>query len=313
MFIRRAMREGRRGGARRPDAAYLTLLLFQLYQQVQSIPGPKPPVTLSLMAVQALIFLAPFLMDADDMGLPSIHSSCLCPHATVFKGEWQRLVLAAFLHADEHHLYYNLASLLWKGVQLERSMGSARFAALLAELLIVSHSLVVIASYLLASFGPPDYLDLPQSLCAVGFSAVLFGMKVVLNHNSPGWSNILGIPFPTRFLCWGELVLSSLLFPQASFLGHLCGILAGFIHIKVTKPTLQEFSRWLRGERITRPTVFSGRGRSGYGSQRGTAPTPARDRAPAPVPAPAPAPAPSFHHPSNEEVREIRLRRFQRE
>ena len=29
-------------------------------------------------------------------------------------GQWGRLFWSAFLHADEHHLYYNMASFLWK-------------------------------------------------------------------------------------------------------------------------------------------------------------------------------------------------------
>jgi len=37
---------------------------------------------------------------------------------------WKRLLGSAFVHADDHHLYYNMLSLLWKGIQLETSMGS---------------------------------------------------------------------------------------------------------------------------------------------------------------------------------------------
>ena len=311
IFIRRGLHGAQRG--RRPDAAYLFLLLLQLYQQIVQIPGPKPPITLGLMAVQILMFVAPLLTDVGfPHGFPSIHSSCLSPHAIIFKGQWQRLFVSAFLHADEHHLYYNMASLIWKGVKLEGSMSSLAYSSLLVELLVTSHSLVVISSYLLASFGPSEYRSLPQSLCAVGFSAVLFGMKVVLNHSSPGWSSIFGIPLPTRFLCWGELIVSSLLFPQASFLGHLCGILAGFIHIKLSGPFVHVVYSCFVGERIRR-TTFSGRGLSGHvePAQQGQGST--ENRAPPMAPsAPAPAP-PLSHHPSNEEVREIRLRRFQRE
>ena len=34
---------------------------------------------------------------------------------------------------------------------------------------------------------------LPFDLNIVGFSAVLFGLKVVLNHSTTGWSNVMGI------------------------------------------------------------------------------------------------------------------------
>jgi hypothetical protein len=56
--------------------------------------------------------------------------------------------------------------------------------------------------------------------------------QVVLNHRSPGHSEVFGIVLPTKYICWAELVLASLLNPQASFFGHLCGILAGFIHVR---------------------------------------------------------------------------------
>lgn len=52
--------------------------------------------------------------------------------------------------------YYNLSSLVWKGVRLENRMGSAAFAALTAELLLLSHGLVVVGSWALAQ-AIPEY------------------------------------------------------------------------------------------------------------------------------------------------------------
>jgi len=43
-------------------------------------------------------------------------------------------------------------SFLWKGVQLEFSKGSEQYAKMLAILLILSHSIIVGASYVLANF-----------------------------------------------------------------------------------------------------------------------------------------------------------------
>ena len=40
----------------------------------------------------------------------------------------------------------------------------------------------------------PYHRRLPYDLNVVGFSAVLFGLKVVLNQSGEGWSNIIGIP-----------------------------------------------------------------------------------------------------------------------
>ncbi|GAX82456.1 hypothetical protein CEUSTIGMA_g9883.t1 [Chlamydomonas eustigma] len=219
---------------------YFVLLMFQLYQQIASLER-KPPITLALILVQAAIHMKDILPLPDDLLriIPSIAAGSLNPHRVWKSGEWGRLFWSAFLHADEHHLYYNMASLLWKGVQLEGQLGSTVFAALVVELLAVSHSLLVAASYCLAAYFP-EYRRLPVDLNVVGFSAVLFGLKVVLNHSSDGWSTLMGVSIPIKYLCWGELALASVINPHASFLGHLMGIMAGIIHVKVMRRVLKE-------------------------------------------------------------------------
>jgi membrane associated rhomboid family serine protease len=54
------------------------------------------------------------------------------------------------------HLYYNMSSLVYKGVLLERRFGSAKFAALLAELLLLSHGMFVGLAWL-AAYYVPEY------------------------------------------------------------------------------------------------------------------------------------------------------------
>ncbi len=46
--------------------------------------------------------------------------------------------------------------------------------------------------------------DVSRNQCAVGFSAVLFGLKYVLTHGQPGMSYAYGLPFqlPTKFIAW---------------------------------------------------------------------------------------------------------------
>lgn len=55
---------------------------------------------------------------------------------------------------------------------------------------------------------------------------------------------ILGFRVHTRYAAWLELVLISLLVPNASFLGHLCGILAGILYVElpILLPILNIFS-----------------------------------------------------------------------
>eukprot|EP00486_Rosalina_sp_Unknown_P015431 CAMPEP_0201596184 /NCGR_PEP_ID=MMETSP0190_2-20130828/192950_1 /ASSEMBLY_ACC=CAM_ASM_000263 /TAXON_ID=37353 /ORGANISM="Rosalina sp." /LENGTH=156 /DNA_ID=CAMNT_0048056439 /DNA_START=451 /DNA_END=924 /DNA_ORIENTATION=- len=73
--------------------------------------------------------------------------------------------------------------------------------------------------------------DSTYGSCAVGFSGVLFSLKVVLNYGSAGHSTFFGLTLPTKYLCWFELILISLISPHSSFLGHLCGIGVGFMFV----------------------------------------------------------------------------------
>ena len=65
--------------------------------------------------------------------------------------------------------------------------------------------------------------------CAVGFSGVLFAMKVLTTYiEPPSTTLMLGfIPVSSKWACWAELVLIQILIPHTSFTGHLAGILVG--------------------------------------------------------------------------------------
>ncbi|KAI4338604.1 hypothetical protein MLD38_023642 [Melastoma candidum] len=139
--------------------------------------------------------------------LPSIDQVWFNPHLILKYKDWRRFLVSPFYHLNESHLVYNMFSLLWKGVQLESLMGSTDFA----------------------SMGRSYYYEY-----SVGFSGVLFALKVVLNAHSENYSYVHGILAPSRYAAWAELILIQMFVPGVSFLGHLGGILAGllYLHLK---------------------------------------------------------------------------------
>lgn len=122
-------------------------------------------------------------------------------------------------------------SFLWKGRDLERRLGSVRFFCLLIVFTILTS-----CTYLglnLALFEVTrdrSYLK----TCAVGFSGVIFALKVLTTHYTPSHTSqtFIGIPVPSKYAFWAELVLISLISPNASFVGHLAGILVGLMYTK---------------------------------------------------------------------------------
>ena len=109
-----------------------------------------------------------------------------------------RVVLPAFYHGSTWHVAVNMGSLLWKGSRLERAMGGRDFAILVAWCVVASGALAVAVAWLARDAFPAVLHS-----CAVGFSAVLFALKVVLNTTSDGESQMMfGLRVPTRHAAW---------------------------------------------------------------------------------------------------------------
>lgn len=111
-------------------------------------------------------------------------------------------------------------------------MGSVEFASMVAALLGMSQGITLVLARFLLVF---DYERSYYDEYAVGFSGVLFAMKVVLYSRSDSYAYVQGIMVPARYAAWAELVLIQMLVPGVSFLGHLGGILAGILYLYLAR------------------------------------------------------------------------------
>jgi len=172
--------------------------------------------------------------------LSNIGQNCIHPNVIVSNFQHgnflvNRIILSSLIHVDDAHLCYNMISLCWKGINLEKYMGSQTYLKLVVFSLVTSHTLVVLMALVL------NILDFRGNIsgynsCAVGFSAVIFSLKYVWNSVSPlSTTNVMGINLPTKSAAWVELIVISLLTPNASFLGHLAGILAGVLYMRYVR------------------------------------------------------------------------------
>ena len=221
----------------------------QLLQRIQSMEH-KPRMTLALMAVNVAVWVLPGLLGGG--------SPALCPSRQVAGFDPPAWAVAwNVVHADDGgwHLYYNMASLLAKGALLESSLGGEQLAALVVLLALGTSFLYMVLAYTLTVV-----LGVASTYhgCVVGFSGVLFGMSVVLNH-SPLVAPRQPMPallrplFPAQdtidvqHVIWAELVLGSLMQRNVSLVGHLAGLLSGLVYVKggALRPLVQSW--WSRG------------------------------------------------------------------
>ena len=192
------------------------------------------PVTLGVLALNIIAYLQP-----GSVAWPSLQQGCISVQGVWFQKQWKRMLFSPFLHSSDFHLYYNMASFIWKAISLERHFGTPYFLYMISVFSVGTGAVYLGINYILAELL--DQWSYVQS-CAVGFSAVLFALKVVTTHMQPrGITMVMGvIPVPMRLACWAELVLISVLFPHVSFVGHLAGILVGLAYVSGPLKTLMD-------------------------------------------------------------------------
>ena len=189
-----------------------------------------PPATLAITVLNVVIYMR--LIPS----IPGVHGACTSNSYVLDHKQWYRLLTSSFYHLDDMHLYFNMISFVWKGISLEQRMGTKKFITTIGLFSVLTQLVMLALNYFFSIvFLSPSYLR----TCAAGFSAVIFALKVLTTDQMDGDSNVMGLPIsvPTRYACWAELVLIQIMVPNASFTGHLAGILVGlaFIHGPIKK------------------------------------------------------------------------------
>ncbi|GGK92606.1 hypothetical protein Sme01_55100 [Sphaerisporangium melleum] len=166
-------------------------------------PVSTPVVTWALLAINVLAYLAE-IVDTD-----AVINRFAMSSYDVMMGEWWRLVTGAFLHSPPPsywHILFNMWALYAIGPQLERMLGSLRFAAV----------------YLLAALGGSVAVYLFGAV-AVGASGAIYGlfgaMFVVARR----------LGYDARGVIWliGINVVLTFVIPGISWQGHLGGLVIG--------------------------------------------------------------------------------------
>ncbi|NXP51993.1 RHBL4 protein, partial [Heliornis fulica] len=180
-------------------SAGLLLLLYQISRVgLQNIPS----VTLGVLALNIFLFLNP---------VSPPHEVCISLHEGFYRKNWQRLLLSPVHHADDWHLYCNMVSMLWKGIMLEKKLKSRWFAYIIAVFSVLIGVVYMVLEFMLVKIlDDPSY----ERNCAVGFSGVLFALKVLNNHYNPGRvSSVFGFQILSKYACWVELVAIHIISP----------------------------------------------------------------------------------------------------
>nr|XP_057936096.1 rhomboid-related protein 4 [Doryrhamphus excisus] len=237
---------------RRERSSQLGLLLLasQLYHVgFNNIP----PVTLGVLGLNVYLFLFP---------AAPLMQACVSVKQAYLLKDWRRLLLSPVHHADDMHLYFNMVSFLMKGIRLERRLGSVWFSYVLSVFsLLIGVVYVGLEAALTELTQDQSY----SNACAVGFSGVIFALKVLSNHYYPGGvTYVMGFPVSNRYASWVELVLIHITAPGTSLIGHLSGILVGLLYTSgPLKKVMKMCAAWITSSTFTSSATYSSSGYSG--------------------------------------------------
>lgn len=154
-------------------------------------------------------------------------------NAYISAGEWWRLVTPVFLHAGAMHMLFNAFSLVLFGPALEQMLGKIKFV--LAYL-----GTAVTANIVIYFIESPSYAHLGASGAVFG----LFGIYVYMvmfrkDLIDPSSRQIVGVIVAIA-------LVMTFLRSNISVLGHLFGLLSGFIYAPLLLAGVKSYSPWIR-------------------------------------------------------------------
>mmetsp|Transcript_19790 Transcript_19790/g.27855 ORF Transcript_19790/g.27855 Transcript_19790/m.27855 type:complete len:201 (-) Transcript_19790:163-765(-) len=113
---------------------------------------------------------------------------------------------------------------LWNSATMEIYFGRVTYLKYSFLLVLLSMATVTVFYYLAVHYFERDYY---RHVYSLGYSCVVFGWMMIQCETCGGQMSIFGLRIPARLAPFASLLITQLIVPRASFIGHLSGIIVG--------------------------------------------------------------------------------------
>jgi len=186
-----------------------------LLGDVISTPGTSLMIAI---CIGVWLYIMQYNLNYEDVGL-SYHKIIIDKH-------YWRGITASLSHINILHLFFNMSS-LWSCRSIEIAFGTIFYLKYSFLLMVASIAIILIFYHILIyRYNKEVYLH----SMAVGYSCVVFGWMTVLSQfSSSQYFNLFGFKMPINLAPFGSLIFTSIIVQNASFIGHLSGIIVGYL------------------------------------------------------------------------------------
>lgn len=157
---------------------------------------------------------------------------CLIPSTILSFSSLHTLITSSLIHITLFHLIFNLSTFLNLGLDFEYKWGSLKLLFNIISFGLAGN-LLHFSIAIMIEYFPIIGTNYFSYSCSLGFSGILFTL-VAIDCFKSDWSEIIAIfgflNIPKKIYPWILLVLIQLMITNVSFLGHLTGILVGYIY-----------------------------------------------------------------------------------
>jgi membrane associated rhomboid family serine protease len=185
--------------------------------------------TRGVLATLVAFFVTAQILRGVHAGRNPFHS-CLLPNLEDAGFSVIAFFLAPLCHANILHLLFNAWACSAQLQIVEEALGSTGAAFVTLATLLLSQLLMVVAGSLLSAHS-----------CTLGFSGVLFALITIdaFGIRPDAKFSLCGLlELPAWATPFALLLLSAVLFADASLLGHACGIAAGYTLVRLVRRQL---------------------------------------------------------------------------
>ena len=168
----------------------------------------------SLVVIILCIFIC-YYLNSRNISVLEVGDS---PVQVIDKKEYWRCFTSSFSHYSILHIVFNVST-LWELIPLENYIGSVYY---LIYITILAFFAPLTDSIIRRKFMPD------KNPYSIGISAVGFGLMTII-QTIQSYLVIFGFRIPWSIMPFISCIFTSILIPEASFIGHLSGIIIGYL------------------------------------------------------------------------------------